>query len=938
VQLKLARGHLFIGASLVALCALGAGGQALAQGAAPAPADAVDTVVVTASRINAAGFQAPTPTEVVSQQAVEATAPIQISESLKNLIPSFRTTGASTTANVYANLRGVGANRTLVLVDGRRIVPTQPDGTVDLNVIPAGLVDRVEVVTGGASASWGSDAVTGVINIVLKNKLEGIQGEVQAGESHYGDKRTLTLSLAGGHSFAGDRGHFLIGGDYATDSGIGDLQSDLSRPWANQMRYFVGNSAFASNGLPGVIYSTNVRRADTSPGGLITNGPLRGLNFGPGGATSQFGFGTVYGNNMIGGTSNYGETPTPGGDLDFPFQKYSAMAHVDYDVTDRVSVFGEFLYSHSLSSGLGVPNRNEGTVTGSTACTQSAVQSALGNIAVNISNAYLPAPVVAQMQAAGITCFGFGRTFRDVPQIQSDDGTPSLYRGVAGFKGDIGHGWSVDGYYQYGASRYQQRREGDLIIPNLTLAVDAVKNSAGQIVCRSTLTNPANGCTPINLFGQGSITPAAWAYVTGTAALNEDFTQQVAAINLHGAPLNLWAGPVNVATGFEYRKEQLNAVVDPLSAAFAFQSGNRAGAVGGYDVKELYGEVAIPLVKDAPFIKSMNLDAAARYTDYSSSGAVTTWKVGGTWDVNDEFRIRATRSHDIRAGNLSELYTPIQVTTTNFLSPNGALSPGQQITTGNPKLAPEVAEDFTGGFVYSPRWLSGFRASVDYYNMAITNSIGTLTAQQVINLCYGIGVNKLAQYCSYVSATATNSISSVTLVQLNLNKYNTDGVDIEASYRRPLSSFRSSWPGVLALRFAANWTDKLATTASVGATVTDAAGLYNTPHWSFVDSASYEVGPATIEVDNQFYGGGEIDNTKVLGLVSATGININSVASTIYTNASLEWKMPPRFGASTQLYFRVTNMFDAWPPFPSTGGGIFDEVGRAFRVGMRFKY
>ncbi|MGZ3272812.1 MAG: TonB-dependent receptor plug domain-containing protein [Caulobacteraceae bacterium] len=948
------RPRLLAGAALTMTCAMGQAATAQAQTSPPAtaPTQTVDTVVVTASRINAAGFTAPTPTEVISQQAVQATAPVQITDSLKTLIPSFRTTGASTTPNVYANLRAVGANRTLVLVDGRRIVPTQPDGTVDLNVIPAGLVDRVDVVTGGASASWGSDAVTGVVNIVLKNKLEGVQGNIQGGQSTYGDKKTFTLSLAGGHSFAGGKGHVLVGGDYATDSGIGDMQWQFPRPWANQMRSFVGNAAFATNGLPAVIYSGNVRRADTSTGGLITLGPLRGTNFGPGGTTSQFGYGQQFGSGMIGGTSNYGEIPTPGGQLDFPFQKYSLMTHVDYDLTSNFSVFGEFLYSRSMSSGEGVPNRFDAATSGAVSCGsgggKSSIVGALTSIAINNDNAYIPAAVKTAMANAGVSCFYMGRTFRDQQYVTSKDGTPHLYRGVAGFKGDLGHGWTVDGYYQYGQDRYQQRRSSDLIIPNLNLAVDAVTVTAGNvgasglavgsIACRSTLTNPTNGCVPINLFGEGSVTPQAWKYVTGTAALNQDFKQQVGAFNLHGSPISLWAGPVNLATGFEYRKEEINATVDPLSAVSAFQSGNRSGAKGAYDVKEVYGEVALPLAKDMPFIRAMNLDAAVRYTDYSSSGAVTTWKVGGTWDVTDEVRIRVTRSRDIRAGNLSELYTPTQIATANFLNPNGSNLPGQQITTGNPKLAPEVADDFTGGFVLSPNMVPGLRLSADYYDMSITNAIGTLTAAQVINLCYGLGVAKLPQYCSYIGLNSSGIISSVTLVQLNLNKYNTSGVDMEASYRTPLSRFRSSWPGVLSLRFAANWTDKLATTASVGATVTDAAGLYTTPHWSFVDSATYEVGPATIEVDNQFYGGGAIDKTKVLGQVSAIGININSVPSVVYTNGSISWKLPERYGARTEAYFRVTNIFNAWPPFPSNGGGIFDEVGRAFRLGVRFKY
>jgi outer membrane receptor protein involved in Fe transport len=929
------RVRLLAGVGVAAMCAASAG-SALAQ--TNASATVIDTVVVTASRINVAGFQAPTPTAVISQADVQKTAPIQISDALKTLMPSFRTTGATSTPNVYANLRAVGANRTLVLVDGRRIVPTQPDGTVDLNLIPSQMVQRTDVVTGGASASWGSDAVTGVVNIILKKNLEGLEGNIQGGIAGYGDKTTFTISVAGGHTFAGGKGHILAGGEYSSDSGIEDLQTPyFSRPWANEMRYFVGNTGFATNGQPGVIYSRNVRRADTSTDGLITNGPLRGLNFGANGATSQFGFGTVYGNNMIGGASNAGETPTPGGQLDYPFVRYNGMVHADYDVSDKLSLFGDVLYSHSLSSGNGVPNRNQGTVTGSTSCTQSAVQSALGNIAININNAYLPASVVAAMRAAGVTCFGMGRTFRDIGRIRTDDGTPNLYRVVGGFNGDIGHGWTTDGYYQYGYAQYQQRRINDLIIPNLNLAVDAVTNPVGgQIVCRSTLANPTNGCVPVNLFGAGSISSAAAAYVTGTAKLDQAFTQQVAAINLHGAPVSTWAGPVNVATGLEYRRESIVATVDSLSAVDAFQSGNRKAANGGYDVKEIYGEAAVPLAKDLPFIHALNLDAAVRYTDYSSSGGVTTWKVGGTWDVTDEVRIRATRSRDIRAGNLSELYTPVQTATANLLNPiTSALAPGLTTTRGNPSLKPEVADTFTGGLVYQPHWLSGFHASVDYYKIDISNAIGTLTAQQVLNLCY---INKIPQYCGYVDTGASGNITNVNLYQLNLNKFATDGVDIEATYRLPLSRFGDKVPGVVSLRFAANYTDKLATTASVGATVTDSAGLYNSPHWSFVDSLSYEVGRATVTVDNQFFGGGEIDNTKVLGLASASGINVNSVGQVVYTNMTVQYDLPRGFGSHTQVYLRVTNLFDVWPPFPSSGGGVFDEVGRAFRVGMRFKY
>src|SRR5690606_32760824 len=281
---------------------------------APRPepaADPADTAItVTASRVRGSGFAAPTPLTVLGAEQIEAIAPTQVSDILA-VVPSFRTTGQPASATTYADLRGIGAQRTLVLVNGRRHVPTFSDGTVDLGVIPSILIETTEVVTGGASASWGSDAVAGVINLMLRDDLEGIEGTVQAGISDYGDAENYLASLAAGTSFADGRGHVLLGGEYSKDEGIRSLQQPhLSRPWAG--RGSVGNSAFAENGLPGTIYDEDVRRADVSEGGLITSGPLRGTQFNSDGTTSQFGFGQVFGNNMIGGRDNFADAPTPG--------------------------------------------------------------------------------------------------------------------------------------------------------------------------------------------------------------------------------------------------------------------------------------------------------------------------------------------------------------------------------------------------------------------------------------------------------------------------------------------------------------------------------------------------------------------------------------------------------------------------------------------------
>ncbi len=900
----------------------------------PSFAAEIEEVVVTASsRLEASGFSAPTPTTVLGAEQIQSTTPETIADALKLAVPSFRTTSLSSTSTTFANLRSLGANRTLVLIDRRRIVPTQPDGTVDLNMIPSALIERAEVVTGGASAAWGSDAVAGVVNLSLKNKLQGVEGSAQGGISDYGDKENFKLSLAAGTSFAGDKGHVIVGAEYTRDYGIEDLQYPyFARPWAREERGSVGNAAFATNGQPGTIYATGVRRADVGPGGLITLGPLRGLLFGANGTTSQFQYGTVYGNNMIGGGSNSGETPTPGGQISFPFERYTAMAHVDYDLSDKLSSFLEVNYGHALASGFTNPNRNQGAVTGTTTCSQSTIVSGIGAININISNAYLPASVVSAMQQANITCFSMGRSYRDIARLKSDDGSPWMWRVAGGLKGEIGNGWNWDAYYQYGTNKFQQRRANNMNVNNMRLAIDAVVNPAnGQIVCRSTLTSPGNGCVPINLFGEGSISSTAYAYVFGTTAYDATTKQHVAEFNIHGEPFSLWAGPVAIAVGAGYRRESINAVADPVSQVLGWATGQRQGTTGAYNVKEVYGEVGIPLARNMAWGKALDLNAAVRYTDYSSSGGVVTWKVGGTYDINDELRLRATRSRDIRAGTLAELYTATQTATGNVQNPlTGALSPALQITTGNPTLGPEKADTTTAGAVYQPDWMPSLRLSADYYDISIKNAIGSITAQQTANLCY---LNNLPQYCALITLNGAGQISSVGIRFQNLATVHSEGLDFEASYHLDLAKHTTGVPGALTFRVVGSYMHDLSTVASPGATPTQAVGLYTNPNWSVFGSVRYDLDKFSGTMELQYFGSGLIDNTKTLGAINSTGVNINEVGSTLYAHLSAKYALRENL----ELFMRVNNLFDTWPPFPNNGGGIFDAVGRSYTAGVRFR-
>ena len=366
------------------------------------------------------------------------------------------------------------------------------------------------------------------------------------------------------------------------------------------------------------------------------------------------------------------------------------------------------------------------------------------------------------------------------------------------------------------------------------------------------------------------------AYFLGTSRLDQETSQSVAAATVRGDPFSTWAGPVSLATGIEYREEEIDAVADPVAEANGWHTGNVKSISGRYDVREGFAEVVVPLAKDAAWAKELDLNLAGRYTDYSSSGGVTTWKVGLVYSINDQLRLRTAKSQDIRAGNLGELFTATSVTVGNARNPITNVTSQVPITTrGNPSLDPESANTTTAGVVYSPSWAEGLRLSVDWYQIEIDGLIGVIQAQQVLDRCY---LDGLQQFCADVSTGANGAITGVTVRQQNLNYFETNGVDIEAAYQFPLSSLAESLPGNLNLRLLGNYVGKLATTAAINATTTDIAGQYSTPHWTVFGTVGYDIGPVSTTLDLRYYGSGTIDNTKVVG-TGPLDININDVPS-----------------------------------------------------------
>lgn len=916
------------GTALIAL--LAAAGQASAQ--APAPSqqpeemqevvedalagDAGD-IIITGTRVDRAGYLAPTPVTVVGDQLLVDRAPSVLIDAIK-LLPAARNTSTPGTAGnavsgngggSFINLRGFGPSRTLVLLNGQRIVPTTNVGTVDIAILPQLLVKRVDVVTGGASAAYGSDAVAGVANFVLDTEMNGLRANVEAGISSHGDAGTRKAGVAWGGQL-GERLHVVLAGEYyRADAAPVSRRNDLFYP-----AELVSNPDFTpTNGQKPQIVAPYAYLNNQTFGGLVLGGPLANTQFLPGGATSAY---TPCG--RVSGVLQV--CPEQRDDLIFfqrianlttPQERYSAYGALDYVVSDRVTFKADFLYGESTTSFTSVPPAT----------------SAIGTYTIQRNNAYLPAVIQSRMDTAGITSFALGRFSMEFGPAQFTRFT-SVTRGSVGFEADLGGSWKASGYGSYAESNYNQRYDNALIPDLFNQQVDAVVNPAnGQIVCRSTLLNPANGCIPINLFGVGSPNLDAKSYSYGIGHAKLHSSQIAAGGNISGEPFSTWAGPVSVAIGAEYRRDRSTQSVDPIQQARRFAYSNLQPITGEITVKEAYIETVIPLAKDVALAHNLEINGAARITDYSTSGTVITWKVGGNYEPFDGLRFRAVRSRDIRAPNILELNSPAQLVSSGIVATDprtGAPAVFASFSGGNPFLTPEIADTFSAGVVLRPRFLPGFNVSLDYYDIKLSDAIQTLSNQQSLNECEAGNTT----ICSFISRSPTGTLISVTNVYANLARITTRGFDLEASYHLPVG------PGTLDLRVLGNYLKNYI--IDVGTSKIDYAGdvlTYGIPKWGWDFGVNYKIGATSLDLNVNRIGAAKYS------IASAASIENNDIAGAWYVGLGAQQTVGTSAGELT-LYVRADNILGEKPPlfFPTANrGGNYDRIGRYFKVGARIK-
>lgn len=927
------RSALRAGCALALAIPAGAMAQAAPQNTDTTTDEAPDAaaIVVTASRAAPNGADAPTPTTVLGSGAIDARQVSNVA-ALLNEQPAFRAT-TSPSANAIrtqtpgastADLRGLGAARTLVLVNGARVPPLAPasngTGTTpsapDLNTIPTLMVERVEVVTGGASAQWGSDAVAGVVNIILKNRFKGLELRAQGGVSTYGDAGNYRLAALGGVEF-GEGGHIVAGVDYVKNNEVGDI---YSRPWGANEYGRVANAAFATNGQPANIIASNVH-AGSSPGGLIT-GPvgfsLRNYEFTSATTVAPFDGGGIRNASLqVGGQ---GKSLAQGVSLAPSVERFNPYLHAEYEFSDALTIMAEASYSQTTAHLTALPPRDS-------------------SVTILASNPFIPDVVRTAMGA--LPSFTISRLDYDIGlfKVNVTNKTPRL---MAGASGKLGGGWSWDAHVTWAQNDYRQTVPNNRNLTKFRFATDAVR-SGNDIVCRATVPGPsfnaaAAGCVPINLFGNGTPSAPAINYILGTSVATAKYEQVTAAANLRGTPFSTWAGPVSIALGAEYRREKEVVGADAVAAAGLYETSNAAPYSGRFNVKEGYVEAIVPLARDLPGLRSLDLNGAVRVAGYSTAGTQTTWKGGAVWEPFDGLRLRGTRSRDIRAPAIFETSSAGAVTNLSA-TVNGvtaALIP-QNATIGNAALRPEKADTLTIGAVLNPRFAPRLTLSVDYYNINLKDAVTTVSGTVAGNLC-SAGQTYFCSLFTFAGTTPT----AYNARYLNAASLRTNGLDIAGNYRLPLDTIHDGWKGSLTLSFSGTYVFHYYSNLGNGSTTIDyvrdnsPAGL---PRFRSNTSLTYQRGGFSLTGQVTTISAGNIDNTANLN--AATSINTNRVPAYQYLNLQISQEVGERF----RLFAGVNNVFNtALPALPSTtvftltNGIYYDTIGRAFTLGANVRF
>jgi outer membrane receptor protein involved in Fe transport len=985
------------GAALAAVSVTGAQAQT-APAAAPAATTSVGELVITGSRIPQRNLTSVSPITTVNNQEIKLQGTTNVEDLINNLpqafadFGTFETNGSSGTSTI--DLRGLGNTRTLVLVDGKRLQPGDPNVPVaDINMIPPALIDRVEVLTGGASAVYGSDAVAGVVNFIMKHNFQGLQidTEVSIGE-HNNDSNQAKAANAFGQTFglpdfnlphgavwAGLRNTVTITGGANTPDDKGNVEFYLGYTHlnaVNQATYDWSKCSLTTS----TSTTTNqycLGSSNDATGRLIN---LSGL---PGSGTSGSGYDILL--------SQTGDAMVPfnrNQDFNFaPFQflqrvdnRYTAGEFSHYEYAPWLDLYSSFMFMDDRTTAQLGPSAAFLGTTFNIPCNDPLLSMAQRN---TICGEFAgEAGTQAQVLIGRRNVEGGPR----ISETTHDD-----YRIVFGAKGDLGSGWNYDVSAQFGRSVLSDTNTNQMLTSHLINALDVIPDPVtGAPICAQGL-----GCVPWNIWQPGGVTQQALNYVQGVAADTGYTTEQVVTGSVTGdlgqyGFKSPWASDgVGISLGAEYRREFLIFTPDSVETSGDVSgAGTSAPTVGSQSDKDVFGEIRIPLIQNMAFFKDLTFEGGYRYSNYTSGGGNSTYKLGIDWQVVPDLRLRGSYERAVRAPNVDELFGP-QITSLFGGGDPCSNNPGQPPTFslaqceltgvtaaqyghitpcvsgqcgavfgGNPDLVPETGKTWSVGGVFTPTFFRGFSVSVDYFNIVVANAVTTIPPQQILSGCAEQGITF---DCTLIHRNPVGLLFGTGFVQstsVNAASLKTTGVDVNANYRTALSDWGMGDHGSLNFSFTGTYVHEL-TTQLLGQGPYDCAGLYGvtcgtpTPKWRHQLRISW-ISPwnLTLSAAWRYLSPTSLDfnsSNPVLSGASPTGAPDLGpdahVPAFSYFDASFQFKFHDRY----TLRGGVNNIFDRTPPIVDTNNygissppfgnantwpQVFDPLGRVFFLGL----
>jgi outer membrane receptor protein involved in Fe transport len=949
--------------SVAAYGALAAAGGAMPTVALAQDGEAmIEEVVVTGSRIRRADLESVSPVAVLSSEELTISGIMNVEQKLSELPQSLPSFGSASNnpgdGTARVDLRGLGTPRTLVLVNGRRYMPSTQTGVVDLNTIPTSLIESVDIVTGGASAVYGSDALAGVVNFKLKDDFEGVEVNALYDTTEEGDAEKYNLDLTIGGNFADGRGNAVVHAQFSDRNALfADERDDTSVALVDGVNA-AGNPALVPGGSSGIPGTRLFDGPTVDPDGVAGSGDEFALGrFLPDGSGAEF--------VSPGDAFNY----APDNFLQLPQERWLMHGMAHYDLTDKIRAYAEMTFAENE-----VPQELAPT------------PAFLGTVEVNPDSAFFAPSVQTALDGIRSDTNGdgvvdgddnaflpfIGRRMVENGPRQSKD-TRETWRMLVGVEGQINDRWTFDAYASRANLDGTQLLENDVADSRFRQSV--LVNDAGT-ACQNT----AGGCSPMNIFGAGNIDQAAVDYVKVGATNVTSIEQTVFQGTVVGDLGNLIDPntPVGVVLGAEYRKDESSFRPDTFLSSgdvLGFNAG--AATAGQFDVTEFFGEIDVPLMSGIEGVEYLGVWGAYRTSDYSNIGSVDSYAFTGTYEPISGLAFRAGFQRAVRAPNIAELFggqaqgfpTATDPCSAGGNDPasiaalceatgvpaakvgafNQANTQIEGLFGGNPDLKEETSDTVTLGVVYQPQWAEGFDVTVDYYKIEIEDAISVLggSVNGVLDICYNQIGDAGSAFCQAIDRRADGNVDVVQVLNENIAELETEGVDVAANYQMPMDFGLMGNGSTLSFQYRSTFLLAFEETPVVGLpTVNTCEGNFgNTcgdprPEYQHSLRATWDTGPLTVSALWRYLGETEDDRIDLSG-VAANTLAAPKIDSTNYFDLSGSW----RFTENARVNFGVRNLFEEDAPlvgdvaeqsntFPET----YDVFGRRYFVSASYKF